>query len=343
MKFVLLIIIGLLSIAHSKESFIHDILLKSPPKSSYQNNMADFLTGFFNYFGITNVYQSTYCIDEKTPDFFDYNYKLWNLLNDIDQRNNFRIHWDLWRMRSYTQRFLPTISCIFLTQEFTDLLDTLDISKRNPKLFEYAIHLYFEARFTELLLNHKPVIDNLNKNDFKSAGIAFGKILDDLVTAVKDSGANLLAYQAISNGKAFELDIDLPADSIQCHNDESASLLLQFLYLLTRRVANSEGADANLVTLEFMEEKGKDLLDQIPESVWSCLYKSEDIRKISAALKIDIKSVLFWDLLTKYINDYKAPYHRLSQAFASDFEKFHLIHAGAVKGKFLEKVARTMK
>ena len=130
------------------------------------------------------------------------------ILEDTKDRSSFSIHLDVAKLVLLHETLKRTHACIIMTQDFTDILDVLEVDEREPQKFEMFFYLYYQAHYLDLYESFKPIIDNLNTRSHILAGDAFGATIEDLVSTIKEEGSAHLALAAFGNGASITLDIE---------------------------------------------------------------------------------------------------------------------------------------
>jgi len=233
------------------------------------------------------------------------------------------------------------LACIAMTQDFTDLLDALDIKQRNPRDFMLAKYVYYQAKYPDLVEDFRPVIDGLDNKNHSAAGEAYANVVGNLVHAVKKQGLNYLAWEGFQNGIAVKLDLENPSDILECFDNESAGYWLEFLYKLSEAVSEGNWKDAFYDANKFWYETGRDLMKKIPKETCECVKKSKDNEAITKKLGIDVESREFLDLMLKWIGENRLHFHFMMKGLKHSFDHFNLNHAGYVYGHFLERIAES--
>jgi len=228
-----------------------------------------------------------------------------------------------------------------MTQDFTDILDALDIKERNPKDFLITKYVYYQAEYPNLVEDFRPVIDGLDNKNHSAAGEAYANVIGNLVTAVKKQGLNFLAFEGLQNGIAVKLGVNNPGDILECFNNEYAGYYLEFLYRLSVVVSEGNWKDAFYSVNKFWYEEGKDLIKKIPKEVGECAENSTDNAEITEKLGIDVASEEFLDLMLKYIGENRLHFFWMMKGLRHSFDHFNLNHAGYLYGHFLERIAKS--
>jgi len=232
--------------------------------------------------------------------------------------------------------------CIVESQDFSDLLEALGV-ERDPILTEISGWLYYQADFPKLLEDYKPIIQNLDNKNWSAAGAAYGDVMKDNVDAVKNQGVHYLSEAGLLNGFSLGLDIDLPNDTLTVWNDTTAAYDLDFAYEAARAVADGHWWDSWRNLVKFWEEKGEDILGHIPMSVWECIQGSEDNKKITEKLGVDVMSKEFEDLAVAWIKKHQWKYHAHAKLVKYNLEQLHFIHAGVLKAHLVKEIAKSKK
>jgi len=262
------------------------------------------------------------------------------ILNDTNERKSFKLHleWVKWSLLHAALH--STDACTMMTQDLTDLLDALNVTERNPKYFGIVSYLYYQAYYPKLSGDFELVINNLENKNYNAAGYEYASILDDLVHSVREDGFAYLALVGVENGRAIELDLHNPDDSLQCFENKTAARILEFIYKLSVAVTKGKVREAPLSTLNFWNDEGAAILKEIDESVMTCLHESNDIQELNQKLGVDIDSKLFYELAKKYIVNHPVSYYGYLKAIKENIESANYIHVGDAYAKFLKDIAK---
>jgi hypothetical protein len=302
----------------------------------------EFFTGLFAHFGLEQPKQIIYeCFNEKYAGLYLISLVEYNqILVDAVARDSWRFHIDV--IKAYILAIFehPVGDCITATQDLSDLLAALDV-KRDPFWSAVTNWLYFQAHYAQQLDGFGPVIEGFKKGDFKAAGDAYGALMNETVAVVKEEGLADLAHIGFSNGFALGLDIDLPSDSLAAWNDTTAGYDLELVIGATKAVADGHWWDSYDNLVKFWEEKGEAIFNKIPASVWECLAGSEDNKKVTAKLGVDVLSKEFGDLAVKWIKRHPGRYHAHAKHLLKSFAELNFVHAGILHAHLTWEIARS--
>jgi len=303
---------------------------------------AEFYVGLFSHFGLGTPKQIIFeCLSDFSAGILIGElYTANQILTDINARDFKHAHHDI--VKQIILSFLGhgSANCIVATQDFSDLLEALDI-KRDPFLDGVGQWFDFQANFPRLLEDYKPVIQNLDHRNFTAAGAAYGDVLNHTVAAVKSKGFYFLGHQGVANGFSFGLDLDLPDDTLGIWNDTTSAYDLEFAWESARAVAEGHWWDSYENLIKYYEEKGVDVLKKIPASVWEALQKSEDNKKVTERLGIDVMTKEFGELAGHWIKKNQWKYHAYSKEVLKNLEHLDMIHVGALQAGLVREIART--
>jgi len=305
-------------------------------------DVAEFFEGLFSHFGLDKPEQIICeCLCPKSSAIFLAEIYAFNqILIDVNNRDAARVHLD-WAKEFFLGLFgHGTSGCIIESQDFSDLLEALGV-ERDPILTNIADWLYYQAYFPKLLEDYKPVIQNLDAKNFTAAGAAYGDIMNNTVEAVKNQGVHYLSHTGMNNGFGLGLEIDLPNDSLSVWNDTTAAYDLQFLFGASRAVAAGKWWDSYENLVKYWNEKGEDILGNIPMQVWEDLQASDDNKKVTEKLGIDIMSKEFEDLMLGWIKKHPLKYHFHSKLLQKNFEQLHFIHIGVLQAYLVKEIAKS--
>jgi len=315
----------------------HEIPTDGPYKA-----VAEFFEGLFSHFGLEKPEQIICeCFCEKSAAVFLSSLYTFNqILIDVNARDAIHVHLD-WA-KEYILAILGhgSSGCIIESQDFSDLLEALGV-ERDPILTEISDWLYYQADFPKLLEDFKPIIQNLDAKNWTAAGAAYGDVMKDNVDAVKNQGVHYLSHVGVQNGFSLGLDIDLPKDSLTVWNDTTAAYDLEFVYEAARAVADGHWWDSFDNLVKFWKEKGEDILGHIPMSVWECLEGSDDNKKITEKLGVNVISKEFEDLAGHWIKKHQWKYHVHAKLVKDNFEQLHFIHVGVLQADLVKKIAKS--
>jgi len=315
----------------------------SPPHDhSKMDNLRYFYQTFFGQYKLSRPNQILDCFCDKTADlFFQSLYDSHQILIDTNERNSIKLHLEFAKLMLTYRPLHDVFACIAMTQDFTDLLDALDIKQRNPRDFMIAKYVYYQAEYPSLVENFQPVIDGLDNKNHSAAGKAYANVIGDLVHSVKKEGLNYLAWEGFENGIVVRLDIENPTDILKCFDNEAAGNYLEFLYKMSEYVSEGKYVDAPYNANRFWYEVGEKLMKKIQDEVLECVKKSEDNQLIKKQLGIDVESREFLDLMLKYIGENRLHFFWMMKSLKHSFDHFNLNHAGYVYGHFLEQIAKS--
>ena len=339
MRYSALLLIALLALATCKLSFLSKNFDISD--SSDDNEPIDqFFEGFFDYYNLSRPSQILNCFCDKSASiFFDTLYEKYEVLKDSTERASLQLHIDYAKLSLLYKALESTNACAFLTQDITDLLDALNIKKRDPSKFGMALYLNYQAHYDDLYEAYQPLIDNLNAKNFTEAGRVYGDILNYTVTTIRKEGSSLQAFNGFGNGFSIQLDIDEPSDSLDCYDNDTSSVSLNFIYKLSVAVTDGKFYEAPVNTLNFWEKEGKDILSKLPKDVMDCDSQSNDHQLVSNKLGIDIYTEEFGDLMKRYINNHRLSYYGYLKGIRSSFEDHNFIHAGEAYAELISAIA----
>jgi len=259
----------------------------------------------------------------------------------MDARDTPQVHLDFVKMYWIAIQEHPTSDCIAQTQDFSDLVAALGI-KRDPMLDNIGNWLYYQADYSHMLDDYySQVLQSLDAKNFTAAGDAYGVGMKQVVDAVKEQGFYYLAHAGLSNGFALGLDIDLPNDSLTVWNDTTAAYDLGFMIEATRAVAEGKWWESYENLVKFWEEKGEDILGHIPLSVWECLEGSDDNKKVTEKLGVDVMSKEFEDLALAWIKKHPWKYHAHAKLMLKSFEQLNVLHAGNLHAALVSEIAKS--
>lgn len=315
---------------------------ESPKDHRKIDDLRSFYGKVFDKFKLSRPNQILNCFCDKTAGlFFDSLYDIHQILIDTNERNSVKLHLEFAKLMIKHRPLHDVFACIAMTQDFTDLLDALDIKQRNPRDFMIAKYVYYQAEYPDLVENFLPVIDGLDSKNYTAAGKAYANVIAKLVNSVKKQGLNFLAYEGFQNGIAVRLDIENPSDILECWDNENAGYYLEFLYRLSQYVTEGKWQDAPYNANKFWYETGRELMKKIPKEVGECVQKSEDNGLIRKTLGIDVESKEFLDLMLKYIGENRIHFFWMMKGLRHSFDHFNVNHAGYVWGHFLEQIAKS--
>jgi len=310
------------------------------PENPHQD-VAQFFEGLFAHFGLGQPKQIIYeCFNSGSAALYlESLYGFNQFLIDVINRDPHRVHWDI--IKQYILAILEhsTSDCIVATQDLSDLLAALGV-KRDP--WSGIVNwLYFQAHFAQLFEGYKPVIQGFDSKNFTAAGDAYGALMNETVNVVKNEGLAYLAHTGFANGVSFGLDLALPNDSLAAWNDTTAAYDLEFIILGTKAVADGKWWESFDNLEKFWQEKGEEILGHIPLSVWEAIENSDDNKKLTEKLGVDVMSKEFEDLAVAWIKKHQWRYHAHAKALEKSFEQLDFIHAGILHAHIVEEIAKS--
>jgi len=312
------------------------------PTEGPHKDVAEFFEGLFSRFGLDKPEQIIWeCFCDKTAAIYLEILRTWNqVLIDVNARDALHVHLDFAKELILSILDHSSSGCIIESQDFSNLLKAAGV-ERDPILTEISGWLYYQAYFPKFLEEYKPVIQNLDSKNFTAAGAAYGDIFQDNVDAVKNQGVHYLSHVGVQNGFALGLDIDLPNDSLTVWNDTTAAYDLEFAYEAAKAVADGHWCESFDNLVKFWKEKGEDILGHIPLSVWECLQGSDDNKKVTAKLGVDVMSKEFEELAAKWIKRHPWKYHAHAKLVKKNFEQLHFLHVGVLKAHLVKEIAKS--
>jgi len=354
MKLIVFLFLSFLAIASCETD--HPWLRFSKPKQPEVLKMAqepeplkdhsrkDYLRSFyqtlFNHYNLTQPDQILECFCDKTIDlFFNSLYDTHQILIDTNERNSAKLHLEFAKLLISYRPLHDVFACVSMTQDFTDLLDALGIKERNPKQFMLTKYIYYQAEYTDLVEDFQPVVDGLDNKDHRAAGEAYANVIDNLVHDVKKKGLSWLAKEAWENGLAVKLDLDNPSDILDCFDNNSSGIYLEFMYKWAEYVTDGSWRDAPYSTDRFWEQTGRDLMKKISKEI-KCSSNSTDRQKLADKIGLNVESKDFVNAMMKYVNENRFHFHMMMKGLKHSLDHYNLNHAGYVYGHFLEQIAK---
>jgi len=340
MKLLGLLFVTLLAMASCHISFLEKFEQSVDDSNRNKDDIAAFFEGVFSYFNLSSPTQIKDCFcDVNAGLYFKLLEDIGDILKDTKDRNTFKLHLEYGKISLRLHHLKDTHACIFMTQDFTNLLNAVNLKERNPHEFGIYTYIFYQAHYRDLFEGFKPVLENFNTESINAAGNAFGALIHDTVAAIKEEGFGHIIFTAFGNGGAIALDIDEPDDSLQCYDNAAATLLMEFIYKMSAAVANGDWREGALNAIKFIDSEGKDLISKIPKEDFDCTVQSQDTQEFSRAIGIDMTSTEFHDRLVRYIYDNRLQYYSFSKSLKTAFDNGNLHHAGSIYYNFLKKVA----
>lgn len=328
MKLLSLLLVTLLAMASCNTSFLGKVERLIDDSGKNKDNIVAFFEGVFGYFNLSSPTQINDCFCEVNSGmYFNMLEDIGDILKDTKDRNSFKLHIEYGKIALLLHSLQDTHACIFMTQDFTNLLDAVNLKARNPHDFAIYTYFYYQAHYRDLYEGFKPILQNFDSENMNVAGNAFGAVIHDTVAAIKEEGLGHIAFAAFGNGGAIALDIDEPNDSLQCYDNDAATLLMEFIYKMSAAVANGDWKEGALNAIKFIEEEGKDLISKIPKEDYQCSMQSQDTQEFSRAVGMNITSMEFHDRLMRFIFDNRLQYYTFSKRMKAAFDQGNLHHA----------------
>jgi len=306
--------------------------------------ISEFFEAYFKHFDLKKPDQIIYeCFTEKTAGiYFELLYGYGKILQDLKDRASWQIHLDFAKMYVIGLLEHTTGDCIVQTQDLSDLLDALGV-KRDPFLANVGNYLYYQAHFAKMYDDFHQVLDHLNAKDYKSAGEAYAVQTKNTVDTIVGEGLYYLGHTGFANGFALGLDIDLPSDSLTVWNDTTAMYDLELMVDGARTVAEGKWWESYNNLERWWERKGKEIFEKIPGSVWECLEGSEDNKKITKKLGMNILTEEFGNAMLVYVQKHPLKYHCHAKMLVKAFDEFNLLHAGSLHAHLVKDVVKSKK
>lgn len=341
MKYTILFLATILALGLCKLNFLSkDFIAPADSSDSSDEAIDQFFEGFFASYNLSKPTQILRCFDDKSSSlFFGSLYEKYEILKDTTERSSLQLHIDYYKLKLIYAGLQSTTACIFLTQDLTDLLDALNITKRDPERFGMALYLIYQAHYDDLFAAYQPMIDNLNAKNFTEAGKTYGDVLNYTVKTIRKEGTSFEAFNGFGNGFAIQLDLEEPSDSLECYDNDTSSVGIEFLYKLSVAVTDGKIFESPVNALNFYENEGKKILDSLPESVMDCDASSNDHQSIVQKLGIEIYSDDFTNLLKTYINNNRLSFYGYMKGLRNNFEEHNFVHAGQVYAHLISSIA----
>jgi len=231
--------------------------------------------------------------------------------------------------------------CVERTQDYFNLLEALKVNETDPEKLMIYKFIYYQAEYESLLKDFNKIIDGLDSKDHKAAGLAYSKLLKNMVSVVKKDGLVYLANEGMMNGFAVNLDLNNPSDSLACWDNKTSSDYLNFVYAWAKAITDGSWNESPVNTQFFWRDIGKELFEKIPDSVWKCLSKSNDNQQFISKIGLDFYDDSFDDLFMRFINNHRLNYYLTMKGIQHSFDRYNFGHAGYVYGHFINQLAKS--
>jgi len=317
------------------------ILLR--PEITSPSPISQFFEGLYAHFSLPAPQEMVQrCFDPFTEElFFKTLYGTNEILLDVNARQAGALHWDFIKqmVRSFLER--PATFCTIKSDEFTELLNALGVD--NTEEWDLANWLYYQAHYQQLAYEFEPLIENLENGNYTEAGDAYAVVLKNFVDRTKAEGMKGLALRGFFNGFAIGLDIANPSDSLAVWNDTTAGYLMEFVEGVTEAISHGEWDHAYDSLHNFWMEKGKELLEKIPGSVWEGLKKSGDYQSLTSRLGMELAGKEFRYLGLKFIGKKSLRVFLHMKVLEKNLKDFQMLHSGIVVGALVNQIIQSQK
>jgi len=301
-----------------------------------------FFMTLYKQFNLTDPDFIIECFCDKTATlFFKSLYEFNQLLNDTKERNEFKLHFDYLKLAALLKSLEDTAKCVIKTRDWDDLLNALEVEERDPQILALVNYIYYQARYSALLNDFVPLIIGLENKNHRKAGIAYSRLISNMVETVKYRGLHFIANQAFSNGFAVRLHLPTPGDSVRCFDNESAAAYLEFFLKLSEEISNGKWKESPINTHFFWRDYGKKIMEKIPKEDWGCVVGSHDYEVFYDRFGIRMYDREFLDLLLKYVNNNRLHYWMMMKSMKESFDNYNLGHAGSVWGHLIKRIIRS--
>lgn len=337
----------LLSIILISFAFSNALLLRPQDSSPFDiekapENLEAFFTAYYAHFELGQPKQLLRCYDRISSDlFFKHLHIVADLVEHAERREKHKVHLDFVKLAVLGKALQRSGNCVAQTQDLQDLYNKLNITNRDPQVLGIISYIHFQASIGELAVDMPKIISAIDNKDFTEAGELSAVNAEESLGDVNNKGTSLLALKGLWNGVHIGLELPDAASILQCWNNETASVRLEFVYGLAHAVAEGSAKDAAYNTEKWYEEKGKELLGKIPAEAWECWKNSDDTKKESERLKVDITSDEFHEKGKKFVLSHQVPYWKLQKIIKENLEQHNFIHAGSAYASLLEAIAAT--
>jgi len=306
------------------------------------DNLRYFFLTIFDQFGLDEPEDLIGCFDDKTAAiFFKSLFEFHEILTDTKERNEIRLHFDYLKLKILAKGLESVHECVIESDDYDELLDAMGVEERDSKKLMIYKYIYYQAEYEDLLEDFTSVVENLEDQDHKAAGIAYYRLLKRTVNNIKKLGVFFLANQGFGNGFSLRFGLSDPRDSLKCWNDSSSETFLKFLCGLSSAVVNGSWYESPVNARIWWDTWGSEIWDAIPDKVWSCLGDSKDYEMMIGKIGKDIFDDNFGELLLRYINNHRLNFFLTMKGIRHSFDKFNVNHAGFVFGHLIQRIART--
>ena len=314
------------------------------PEGEAVKCIEEFYNGYFAHFDLPSPTQIIKCYSPRDAAiFFTSIYEFYKILEDLEKRDQ----WDL-HIRLIKEYFLAMLQskvsrCIGKTQDIRDLLKALGIKASDMKKFAYGQYLYVQAHYSKMRGEYKPIIENILSKNFTAAGEANGVLAKNIVDTINEEKFGYLYIAAFENGFAMRAGVSNPNDSLSVWNHTTGGVAMMFLHELSEAVSRGKWAHSFRNTIKFMKGRGKDLLKEIPGSVFECLEGSEDNKELTEKLGVNVLSKEFGKKMGKFIWRHPLKYHMYLTKIKHAMEHLQLGGAGAYYASLVMSAAKNRR
>ena len=343
MKYRAFILITILMLTVSTLSPPSDDLIL-PEWFDSDKPLAEFLHGFFKSFGLSKSTQIIDCFNKESSEtFFQALYEIHNVLKSSNRRALSKFPFVHSNLTNIFNALNLASSCVLATQDLSDLMKVLNVSTEELKSLPMTFNLNYQANFYALCQDFQPVIKRLEVHTFVEAGEIAAQIFDSTLKVIRREGILRLALKGFANGFAIQADLDKFNDSLSCYDNSTSAISLHFIYRLSDVVCSGYKSEALVNTLDFWEKEGRGILKMLPRHIMKCDLYSEDHKKMSKQLGIDMYTEEFGEFMRGSIETFTSAYYDCSCEIRSLMENNNFINAGQKFGRYIKRQASLRK
>ena len=300
--------------------------------------LVEFFDGFFKSFNLSKPTEIINCFNQESSEaFFQVLYEIRSVLGTSYIRVLIKSPFVDSSLTNILKALFLTNSCILPTQDLSDLMGVLSLSREELKTLPIAFHLYYQANYERLHSDFLLIINSLEVHKFFEAGVIAAQTFNSTLKVIRREGVLPLALKSFANGLAIQADLDKFNESLKCYDNNTSAVIIHFIYSLSDAVCSGNKTEALMNTLDFWEKEGKRILKTLPRHTMKCHLYSEDHKKMSKQLGVDLYTEEFGELIGSSIEAFNSTYYECSCEIKLLLENDNFIGAGQEFGRYIKR------
>ena len=115
------------------------------------------------------------------------------------------------------------------TQDLSDLIKVLDVSREELKILLMAFNLNYQANFDILYRDFQLLIKSLEVHRFFEVGIIPARTFDSTLKVIRKEDTLPLGLKSFTNGFATQANLDKFNDSPKCYGKNTSVIIPHFI------------------------------------------------------------------------------------------------------------------